>query len=298
MSNEPAADQRPTPTPQRPGWKRWLKGILCIYFGYMGLMYFFQRSLIFPGQFRPAQPPLRLSDGMEQLWIESEGAKVEVVLLAPLPPKEQVPSAIVKPAPTKHPAIIYTHGNGEQIDDWLTELRPYREWGCYVVLIEYPGYGRSTGKPSEAAIADVVTRVYDELLKRPEIDSTRVVAHGRSLGGGAACLLAARRPVAALVLESTFTSVRSMAGRYGLPGYFCSDPFDNLTVVTAWQKPLLIFHGTKDRVIPFSHGETLAKANSKAEFIPWQDVDHNDFPPPISRSWPAVREFLKKAGVL
>ncbi len=293
MSNDIAA------TPQRPSkWKRWLRGLLCIYLVYMGLMYFFQRSLIFPGQYRAAEPPLRLSDGMEQLWIENDGAKVEVLLLAPLKTEDQATSAGVKPAPAKHPAIIYTHGNGEQIDDWLTELRPYREWGCYVVLVEYPGYGRSTGKPSEAAIADIVTRVYDELLKRPDIDSTRIVAHGRSLGGGAACLLAARRPVAALVLESTFTSVRSMAGRYGLPGYFCSDPFDNLQVVNEWQKPLLIFHGTKDRVIPFSHGEALAKANPKAEFIPWKDADHNDFPPAISRSWPAVRVFLEKAGVL
>jgi pimeloyl-ACP methyl ester carboxylesterase len=293
MSNDIAA------TPQRPSkWKRWLRGLLCIYLVYMGLMYFFQRSLIFPGQYRAAQPPLRLSDWMEQLWIESDGAKVEVVILAPLSAKEPALGEAPKPVPTKQPAIIYTHGNGEQIDDWLTELRPYREWGCYVVLVEYPGYGRSTGKPSEAAITEVVTRVYDELLKRPDIDPTKIVAHGRSLGGGVACLLAARRPVAALVLESTFTSVRAMAGRYGLPGYFCSDPFDNLAVVTEWKKPLLILHGARDRVIPYSHGEALAKANPKAEFIPWQDVDHNDFPPPISRSWPAMREFLKKAGLL
>jgi pimeloyl-ACP methyl ester carboxylesterase len=299
MTDETSADQRPASQPQRPNkWKRWLKGLVCIYLGYLGLMYFFQRSLIFPGQYRAPPPALRLSDGVEQLWIECDGAQVEVVILAPLPPKERTSSESKQPVPVQHPAVIYTHGNGEQVDDWLTELRPYREWGCYVVLIEYPGYGRATGKPSEALIAEVVTRAYDELLQRSDIDATKIVAHGRSLGGGAACLLAARRPVAALITESTFTSIRAMAGRYGLPGLLCSDPFDNLAVVTSWQKPLLIFHGTHDRVIPFSHGETLAAANPRAEFIPWKNADHNEFPPAISRSWPEVREFLKKAGVV
>lgn len=297
MADEPSADQRPAPKPQRQGWKRWLKGMLCIYLGYLGLMYFFQRSLIFPGQYRSAPPALKLKLGIEQLWIETEASKVEVLLLAPLPPKQNA-SEEVKSASAKHPAIIYTHGNGELIDDWLTELRPYRELGCYVVLVEYPGYGRSTGKLSEAAIADVMTRVYDQLAQRPDIDSTRIVAHGRSLGGGAACLLAARRPVAALVLESTFTSIRAMAGRYGLPGFLCSDPLDNLQVVTEWKKPLLILHGTRDRVVPYTHGEALAAADPSAEFITWKNADHNDYPPCIGRSWNEVREFLEKAGVV
>jgi pimeloyl-ACP methyl ester carboxylesterase len=292
-------DQRPTSIPQRPvKWKRWLKGLVFIYVGYVALMYFAQRSVIFPGQYRPAPPPIRLSEGMEQVWIEHDGAKVEVLLLAPLPPKEPAAGEVAKPTLAKHPAIIYTHGNGELIDDWLTELRPYREVGCYVVLVEFPGYGRSTGKPSEAAIAEVVTRVYDLIAARPDINSTKIVAHGRSMGGGAACLLAARRPVAALILESTFTSIRSMASRMGLPGMLCSDPHDNLQVVTEWKKPLLILHGTRDRVVPYWHGEALAKANPAATFITWQNVDHNDYPAPISRSWPEVRVFLEKAGVL
>lgn len=293
MSNDTTA------TPQRPNkWKRWLKGLVLIYAGYVALMYFAQRSVLFPGQYRPAPAAIRLSEGMEQIWIEHDGAKVEVLLLAPLPPQETLAGEVPNPTPAKHPAIIYTHGNGELIDDWLTELRPYREVGCYVVLVEFPGYGRSTGSPSEASIAAVVTRVYDELLKRPEIDATKIVAHGRSMGGGAACLLAARRPVAALILESTFTSIRAMASRMGLPGFMCSDPLDNLQVVTDWKKPLLILHGTRDRVVPYWHGQALAAANPAATFITWKDVDHNDYPAPISRSWPEVRVFLEKAGVL
>ncbi len=299
MTDNLASDQHSSTQPQRPAlWKRLLKSVVFIYAGYLALMYFAQRKIIFPGQYREAPAVLRLSDGMEQVWIESDGAKVEVLLLAPLPAKDQSLGEAANPQPTKHPAIIYTHGNGELIDDWLTELRPYRALGCYVVLVEFPGYGRSTGSPSEAAIAAVMMRTYDELLKRPEIDRTKIVAHGRSMGGGAACLLADARPVAALILESTFTSIRDMAGGFGLPGFLCSDPLDNELVVTNWKKPLLILHGTKDRVVPYSNGEALAKANPAAEFITWQDVDHNDFPPPINRSWPAVRAFLEKAGVL
>ncbi len=164
-----AADQLPTPKPQRPSWKRWLRGLVFIYAGYLALMYFAQRSIMFPGQYRPAPSALRLSEGMEQVWIEHDGSKVEVLLLAPLPSKEQSTGEEAKPAPAKHPAVIYTHGNGELIDDWLTELRPYREVGCYVVLVEFPGYGRSTGKPSEAAITEVVTAFSINLPRGPTL---------------------------------------------------------------------------------------------------------------------------------
>lgn len=298
MTDVTSTDQRPTPTLQRPAaWKRWLKSLVFIYAGYLALMYFAQRSILFPGQYREAPATIRLTEGIEQVWIEHDGTKVEVLLLAPLTNNADKDAATAT-TNQKHPAIIYTHGNGELIDDWLTTLRPYREVGCYVVLVEFPGYGRSTGSPSEASIAAVLTRTYDELLKRFDIDPAKIVAHGRSMGGGAACLLADARPVAALILESTFTSISAMAVRYCLPGFLCSDPLDNESVVTNWKKPLLILHGTRDRVVPYSHGEALAKANPAATFITWQDVDHNDYPPPISRSWSEVRGFLEKAGVL
>ncbi len=236
--------------------KKWLLRILIGYLCYAVLFYLAQRKLIFPGQFRPA--PATFNGPGERLLIEIESAQVEVVYQPPLLPNQQAL------APRSVPLLIYTHGNGELIDDWSLEFQSLRHLGCAIALVEYPGYGRSTGKPSEAAITAVMLKTYDQLIQRPEIDPKRVIAHGRSLGGGGACILARERDIAALILESTFTSVRSYSSRYGLPGFLSTDPFDNQAVLATWTKPCLILHGTRiksfhmgtpNKMLPLSHGQ-------------------------------------------
>ena len=88
-----------------------------------------------------------------------------------------------------------------------------------VLLPEYRGYGRSAGSPSQRAITEDLIAFYDLLARRPEVDAQRVVFHGRSLGGGAVCDLARHRKPAAVILMSTFTSMKRMAPRYLVPGF-------------------------------------------------------------------------------
>src|SRR6202008_4301022 len=128
------------------------------------------------------------------------------------------------------------------------------------LLLEYPGYGRSTGVTTQQSITAASLAAYDWATQQSGIDPKRIIAYGRSLGGGAACALATQRAVAALILESTFTSVRPFAWRFRAPGFLVRDPFDNLAVVRAFKKPLLVLHGTRDEVIPVEHGRELAAA--------------------------------------
>ncbi len=251
-----------------------------VFAGWLALLYFSQRSVLFPapsgGNRRPRSPDV------EAVWSDGPHGRIEAWLLP-----------ATSPAPGRHPAIIFTHGNGELIDDWVSEFDAPRSWGISVLLVEYPGYGRSQGRPSQRSITDATVAAYDLLARRPDIDPVRIVAYGRSVGGGAACALAARRPLAALVLESSFTSVSDMAATMGLPRFLVRDPFDNLSVVQSFRHPLLIIHGARDEIIPVSHGRALHRAAPQSEYFELP-CGHNDCP----RPWPELSRFLREHGIV
>lgn len=195
------------------------------------------------------------------------------------------------------PAVIYAHGNAELIDYQLAIIAGYRKLGVSVMMPEFRGYGGSAGSPSEAAITGDFVKAYDILSHRPEVDPRRILFHGRSIGSGVACALAARRKPAALILTSPLYSVTRIAGRYLIPPWFVSDPFDNASVVRRLDVPILIFHGTRDHVIPFRDGRDLAALAHDGKFITY-DCGHNDFPIDSSGYWTQIAEFLRERGLV
>jgi len=240
------------------------------------------RRLLFPARRAGDASAELAATGAESFWIEAGGTRSEAWLLP----------ARGKRGPA--PLLIFTHGNGELIDDWAGEFDDVRGWGVGVLLVEYPGYGRSGGSPSEASIGAAVLAAYDLARERPDVDPARIVAFGRSLGGGAAAVLAQSRPLAALVLESTFTSVRNMAAGFGVPGLLIPDPFDSVSRLEKFRGPVLILHGARDQVVPVSHGKALHVLLPQSELVILGDCGHNDCP----RPWPKLREFLLSHGVL
>ncbi|WP_245795234.1 alpha/beta hydrolase [Desulfacinum infernum] len=212
------------------------------------------------------------------MWVETSFGRVEAWFL---------PSR--RPGPDgKSPLIVYAHGNGEVIDIWPSVLEPLAHRGLSVLLVEYPGYGRSEGKPSQKSITESFVAAYDRVAGRPDVDSERIFLWGRSIGGGAVCALAAQRPSAGLLLMSTFTSLRPFARRYLAPSFLVRDPFDNLDVVRRYPNPVLVVHGRNDTVIPYRHGVDLARNAPNARLITY-DCDHNDCPP----RWPPFFRILE-----
>jgi fermentation-respiration switch protein FrsA (DUF1100 family) len=250
--------------------------------GYLVLAYALQRSVLFPRPPRPDRSPAEGRDDVDVEWL-GDGGEVEAWYLAPSSTDGARPA----------PAIVFTHGNGELIDYWLDEFAVVREWGLGVLLVEYPGYGRSRGSPSEASIARVMAEAHDYLASRPDVDTGRIVAYGRSMGGGAAGTLIRQRPVAAVILESSFTSVRRMARRHGLFGPLVRDPFDVAAAVAAFEGPVLVVHGEQDRLIPAAHGRALAERAPHGTLV-LVDCGHNDCP----RPWAEMRAFLEGNGIL
>jgi hypothetical protein len=195
------------------------------------------------------------------------------------------------------PAVIFAHGNGELIDYWPEMLAPFRELGVSLLLPEYRGYGRSAGEPSEDGIVEDYVQYYDRLVERPEVDPSRVVFVGRSLGGGVVSALARRRAPAALILQSTFTSVPALAARWYVPRILIRDAFDTLDLLErGFRAPVLVFHGTEDTLIPVSHARQLARAVD-AELVLYA-AGHNDLPPAESDYWDRVERFLRAHHIL
>jgi hypothetical protein len=252
------------------------------------LMFSIQRLFVFPRyMIKPPDNPSAGIEGLERLSISTADGPVDVWFLAG--------RGVTPDAPG--PAVLFGHGNGELIDEWAANLEPYRRMGVSLILPEYRGYGRSAGSPSQEAITADLVAAHDMLRARPEVDAGRIVYHGRSLGGGAVCALATQRQPAALILQSTFTSIRDMARRYFFPGFLVRDPFDNVGTIQHLNLPILILHGTRDEVVPFGHAERLQAAAPRATLIAY-GADHNDWPPGGEAYWRDIAQFLREAGIL
>ena len=166
-----------------------------------------------------------------------------------------------------------------------------------MLLVEYPGYGRSEGRPSRSSIGETLLTAYDWLVTREDVDPKRIVGMGRSLGSGAVTDLAMERSLGALILISPFTSVGAFAKRYLLPAFLARDRFDNLAVLRRWEGPVLLMHGLRDRVIPHSHSERLLRASTSAQLVSL-DCGHNDCPPDPEAYFETLGAFLVRAGVI
>lgn len=205
-----------------------------------------------------------------------------------------LPPASDEPAP--HAAVVFAHGNRERIEEWVEPLTPYRRMGLAVLLPEYRGYGRSGGAPSEAAIVADFARFYDRLTDRPEIDGSRIVLHGRSLGGGVVGVLSERRRARALVLESTFTNVPDLASQWMAPAGAIRDRFDTRDVLLSSSTPCLIIHGVEDTLIPFRHAVELDRVAWDSELLAF-DAGHDDIPRGETY-WGEIRELLVESGTI
>jgi hypothetical protein len=277
------------------------------YAGYVLLLFALQRTVVFPGTRRA--PPRAATDsvppGVTPLWLETPSGRVEAWLLeadvpAPAGARGTTPSdeARDRPISARAPAIIFAHGNGELIDDWPAPMQALRRAGVHVLLVEFPGYGHSDGRPSRATLRETFAAAFDRLAEQPGVDPARIVAMGRSLGAGAATDLALDRPGRALVLLSTFTSAADMAWKhFRVPPFAVRDRFDNRAALTSYEGPVLLLHGRDDDIIPYTHAERLAGLREDLHVIPL-DCAHND----CLAVWPDVVEgvltFLAAEGIL
>jgi fermentation-respiration switch protein FrsA (DUF1100 family) len=183
-------------------------------------------------------------------------------------------SATYLPNPEAIFTVLFSHGNAEDIGDDQPLLERIRASGFAVFAYDYQGYGTSEGRPSERHAYEDEDTAYNFLVQSMHVQPHRIIAFGRSVGGGPACDLASRRPVAGLILESAFTSAFRVMTRVRVLPF---DKFDNLHKIRSVRCPVLIIHGTEDSVVNTFHGKELfAAANEPKQALWVRGANHND----------------------
>jgi uncharacterized protein len=192
-------------------------------------------------------------------------------------------------------AFLYCHGNAGNLSHRGEAVRTWRrELGRAVLVFDYPGYGKSGGKPTEAGCYASGEAAFAWLTEVRKVPPEEVVLYGSSLGGAVATDLATRHPFRALVLLSAFSSFPDMAQKTfpWLPGrWLVRNQLHNLRKIGCCRGPVFIAHGTADPLVPFSQGQRLfAAAPGPKLFLPLEGHGHDEEPP--AELYPALRTFL------
>lgn len=180
----------------------------------------------------------------------------------------------------REPVIAYFHGNGMQLADCASLVSTFRDLGCGAWCVEYPGYGPlADDAVSEAAIYDVADGAMAMLRTELGVSPARTVLLGQLLGTGVATWLAARGAGGRLALMSPYRSIPSVAAQHfpWLPvRWLVRDRFDSEACAPQVSIPVLVLHGTRDEVIPFAQGESLARSFPHATLRAIEGAHHND----------------------
>ena len=257
---------------------------LAIFVGLCALLYLFQEQLIFLRQ------PLS-DDDRHAVQFLSATSEIDVAALD----GTRLHGWIRHTVEGAHPKglVIYFGGNAEEVSGQMFDAQLLAPWS--MAAFNYRGYGRSEGRPSEDALVADAIAIYDRITKRGDVDPSRIVVLGRSLGSGVAVQLAASRPVRAVMLVSPFDSLRSIARKqYPIVpvSLLLKHPFDSLALAPDIEAPLLVIAGERDDLIPPRFSQRLHDAwagPTRWTVIP--DADHNDVHTRPGY-WTAIREFL------
>jgi uncharacterized protein len=203
------------------------------------------------------------------------------------------------PADEPRGAVLVFHGNAGNISHRVDYALMFRRLGYSTLLVDYRGFGASSGKPSEAGTYRDATASWRWLTQERGLAAGDIVLFGESLGGAVACWLARQERPRALVLASTFTSVPDLGARFYpfLPVRWMSRfSYDTQGCLPHVSASVLIMHSPADEVVPFSHGKALyTAANAPKQFVELSG-GHNDGLVFTRSAWvDALAQFLAEA---
>ena len=188
-------------------------------------------------------------------------------------PAEQAPGTAL--------TILYFHGNAGNLTNRIENIAFLRQLPANVLAVDYRGYGKSEGRPTEAGVYLDAQAAYDYLFHERGVVPDQLVVLGQSLGVAVAVDLASKRPVAGLILEGGFPSAGRVVQRtMGLPGLHLviRSKFDSAAKLKEISVPVLVAHCTRDPILPYALGEELyAAANQPKTFVSYDSDYHEPF---------------------
>lgn len=255
--------------------------LFLIWLGIFAVVYAFQRKLLFmPDPQRTAPDSTGLQGVTENIITTPDGERL---------------ISWISPALAGQPTILYFHGNAGALAARGSRVAQFQTAGYGVRMVAYRGYGGSTGSPSERGLIIDALAAYDRMRAEGLVPQD-IILFGESLGTGVAIQLAARRPVAGVILDSPYTSAAD-AGAYHYPylpvRWLMWDQFNSLAHIAAIRAPLLVVHGTRDDVVPYALGQRLfAVAAEPKQFVTLPGEGHTV---PLDRgAWAAIVPFVAR----
>ncbi|MGQ3053976.1 MAG: alpha/beta hydrolase, partial [Roseateles sp.] len=228
----------------------------------VALLWWKQESLLFFPQALPADTRLATEPDVHERLVDVPGAKLSVLELR---------------LPEPRGVVFFLHGNAGNLQSWFTDIEIYRRTGFDLVMPDYRGYGKSTGRiESEAQLHADVMAVWRSVA--PRYAGKRIVIYGRSLGTGLAAELAASVQPDLTVLVSPYASMAGLARRYypWVPALALRYPLRTDRVIERIHGPVLLVHGDGDEVIPFAESAKLQAVLPQARLLRIEGGGHND----------------------
>lgn len=230
------------------------------------ILFFKQEQFLFPAETERVAPTFD--------WIEAYDL--------PTPDGEKIVTWYAPPTGPSCPTLVFFHGNGSRIDFASGRYLRAREAGLGTLAISYRGYSGSTGAPSEKGLHIDSETAWKWLTEEKGVSPDQIILHGHSLGTGVAVQLAARHTPRALILESPFASMQSTAQhhvKFFPVSWIIKHPFRSDKFIGKVKAPILMAHGTMDRVVPYSQSQKLIKlAPEPKTFVSFEGGNHNSLP--------------------
>ena len=270
----------PTAWPRRPGPLRALLTLLSIavalYVTALGLLWWKQEALLFHPQSLPADHRFALGADVKEVWVEAPGARLHALHLQ---------------LPQPRGLVFFLHGNGGSLQDWFVNLDFYRQANFDLFMLDYRGYGKSTGQiENQAQLQADVMAAWKSVA--PRYAGLRRVVFGRSLGTGLAAFLSADVQPDLTLLVSPYFSMQDLAAEHypWVPSGVLRYPLRTDLALPLLRGPVVLVHGSKDTLISPLHSQRLLSLRPGTQKIIVEGAAHNDL-----QQWPAYSQALAAA---
>ena len=262
------------------GWFKFLIIIIVVLYLLGGLgLYIFQEKIIFLPEPLDQDFEYQFESSFDELNFEMEDGAV----INGLHSKMETAKGI----------IVYFHGNADNLSRWGLVVEPFLEYGYEVLVVDYRGYGKSTGKRTKKSMITDAEQVYAWATEKWSQDE--IILYGRSLGSSFASYLAGKYSPKQVILEAPFHSIGDMARRlawmYPTKGILRYN-FNNEQSLRAAKCPITIIHGTDDGIVPLSSGKKLHEAIKSSKLIEIEKGEHNDLAR-FEEYWAEINRLLK-----
>ena len=233
-----------------------------VYVAVLGALWYGQERLLFLPQTLAADHRFNQPADVHEVWIDVPGARLNALHLR-------------LPAPTG--VVFFLHGNAGSLQSWFVNVDFYRRLNVDLFMLDYRGYGKSSGRiESEAQLHADVRAAWQTIA--PAYEGRHRVVYGRSLGTALAARLSAEVQPEQTVLVSPYSSLRALAGEIypWAPSALLRYPMDTGQALARVRGPVLLAHGEQDRLIPAEHSLQLQQQAPQARLLLVPGAGHND----------------------